>query len=547
MRRVAELDAERSDAVSEESAPHSAVRRVRRRFDSAEDTLPYGAHEQRLESAALSTSSEEALSKHEEWGEESAAETRTAPRPQEELAVAAVDAPRDGDTHGSHSTEDSPEEKKADPRRPQLFVALTTVSPETVDDELGESNAAVLPRLLPPPSNDEQLGGTGQASNRQEVQLSKRPSTAAIPKVPAQLPLEAGEAPTESKTKPAHGLLPAAHAREAADAAPKSDSRRGLRLSESPRPSKIRIELAPSPQSAEQEDIDAQLPPQALREELLLARNAATQAELSTRSILEEVRAISARQNNYERKYVLNSVFAYIIFCALIFAGLYFVFELRSAKNAADTDYYEAEFERITQRLGIAEAELERYRRASHHAFDIYQLIEQARYDEALLRYVEVQDQLINPAETAMLEARIDTLKWKMAEDAYRSGLSFFNNGEYEKARDAFFLSVSHQAETPYSHLLSYHLGTCLYELGDFEGARNYLKIALAARLPSDLDAEARYLFAVSTEKVGSLDEAFELYESFLKRNRFHKHADDVNRRLGKLERSRNRRDTPTP
>ena len=265
----------------------------------------------------------------------------------------------------------------------------------------------------------------------------------------------------------------------------------------------------------------------------------AAQNDLTLRIIVEEIRRISARQVNYERKYVLNSVFAYVIFCVLIFLGLYFVFDLRSAKTEVDAAYYEGEFDRLSERLSIAEAELQKYREASHLAFEVYQLIEQARHQEALDRYVEVQDAIVNPAESALLQARIDSLKWKLAEEAYRDGLDLFGKENYEQARDAFFKSLAYQPETPYSNLLNYHLGTSLYELGDFEGARHHFDAALEQNLPTEFEEEARYRTAVATQEAGQTDRAYDLFERFLKRNRYHKRADDVVRRMGRIERQR--------
>lgn len=272
------------------------------------------------------------------------------------------------------------------------------------------------------------------------------------------------------------------------------------------------------------------------------AQTATAHADFTLRGISQELRALSQRQASYESKAVLNSVFAYVIFCALIFGALYFVFDLRSAKNAVDERYYETEFERQAERLTLLEAELEKYRQGSHHAFEVYQLIEQARHTEALERYVAVRDRIINPAEAAMLEARVGAVRWKLAENAYREGLDFFTKENHEQARDAFFHSLSLQTDTPYVHLLNYHLGLSLYHLGDFQGSRHYFEAALAKELPRDLESEARYLYAVATENVGMASEAFELYDAFLKRYRsYNAHADDVHKRMGRIERSQQR------
>lgn len=264
-----------------------------------------------------------------------------------------------------------------------------------------------------------------------------------------------------------------------------------------------------------------------------------SQADFTLRSIGQELRALTQRQSSFESRAVLNSVFAYVIFCALIFGALYFVFDIRSSKNAVDERYYESELQRQAERLTLLEAELEKYRLGSHHAFEVYQLIEQARHDEALARYIAVRDRVINPAEAAMLEARIGAVRWKLAESAYRQGLDFYGRDNLEQARDAFFHSLSYQTDTPYAHLLNYHLGRTLFSLGDFQGARHYFELALSKDLPRDLEAEARYHYAVATENIGLASDAFELYDAYLKRFRsFTEHADDVHKRMGRIERA---------
>ena len=269
------------------------------------------------------------------------------------------------------------------------------------------------------------------------------------------------------------------------------------------------------------------------------ARNLTLQADTIVRGLAEELRALSQRQMAYERKQVLSSAVAYILFCGIIFAGLYFVFDLRSAKRVTEQEVHEAELQRVVERLALAERELERDRLAAHAAFEVYQLMEQARFAEALERFVAVQDVITNPAELALLQERVDSVRWRLAEDAYRDGLDLFNNGNFEQARDAFFRSLSLKAETPYVHLLHYYLATALHEVGDFEGARNFYRFALNGNLASDMEVLARYHYAVATENVGATSEAYELYEAFLKRFRYHRLAEDVVRRVGRIDRAR--------
>ena len=278
-----------------------------------------------------------------------------------------------------------------------------------------------------------------------------------------------------------------------------------------------------------------------LREILQQVQSSSTQVDLTVQAFSKEVRNIAQRQLQYERRGVMSSVGAYVLFCVLIFGGLYFIFDLRASKNTVDAQYYETEFDNLSHRLSVAERELEHYRQSSHLAFEVLQLIEQGRAEDALERYAEVRDKLINPAESALLEERIEEVRWQQAEQAYQAGLSFIATSSFEQARDAFFQSQALKAETPFTHLLNYYLATSLFELGDFHGAKHYFTEALKYELPRDQEREALYRQAVSMESLGELEAAYLAYESFYKHNRYHDHSDDVVHRMKRIERDRSR------
>ena len=78
-----------------------------------------------------------------------------------------------------------------------------------------------------------------------------------------------------------------------------------------------------------------------------------------------------------------------------------------------------------------------------------------------------------------------------------------------------------------------------LYQLGDFEGARRYFALISPSDLNSDMDAEARFFRALAAEKLGDYAEAFEQFDQFLKKYRYHKHSDEAAKHRTKLESSK--------
>ena len=154
-------------------------------------------------------------------------------------------------------------------------------------------------------------------------------------------------------------------------------------------------------------------------------------------------------------------------------------------------------------------------------------------------KFNEVRGELTHPAEIALLEQKIDEIRWNLAETAYHEGVARFNAANYEQARDAFFNSLSHKKDTAYTPRLNYYLAMSLYQLGDFEGAWRYFSQITPSELSTEMDANTRFYRAVSAEKIGDEAEAAEQYDLFLKKFRNHRLADEATKRRSKLDANR--------
>ena len=262
----------------------------------------------------------------------------------------------------------------------------------------------------------------------------------------------------------------------------------------------------------------------------------ATQAADKTVEALNKLELITDR---VERRSFFSSIGAYVLFCVILSLGLYFALNYRAsakyAYNAVDREQYE----KLLNAKKILEAEYEKDNRASTEAYEVYQLIERGSYEESIERYVKIRADLTHPAEAALLEQKIDAVRWRLADNAYHDGLILFREDNLEQARDAFFKSLSYKANTAYSHLLYYYLGKSLYQLGDFAGARSYFEKAQQSELGSELDANARFYRAAAAEKVGDVTDACTQYDQFLKKYRYHRYADEATKRRAKLEKQK--------
>ena len=79
-----------------------------------------------------------------------------------------------------------------------------------------------------------------------------------------------------------------------------------------------------------------------------------------------------------------------------------------------------------------------------------------------------------------------------------------------------------------------------LYQTSDFEGARRFFARIQPGDLNAEMDANTRYYRAVSAEKTGNDAEAYEQFDQFIKKYRYHKLAEDASKRRTKLDQIKN-------
>ncbi|MBQ9244485.1 MAG: tetratricopeptide repeat protein [Proteobacteria bacterium] len=238
-----------------------------------------------------------------------------------------------------------------------------------------------------------------------------------------------------------------------------------------------------------------------------------------------------------EKRYALNLIVGFIIVAIIAAIGIFAGLNLKQSAKNSEFKFKQESYNSAIEARNFLEAELEKDRKSSTAAFEVYQKIDKGLFAEAVETFTEVREQLTtHPAEIALLEAKIDEIQRKLAQNAFDSGILLYNASNYEQARDAFFKSLAHNENAPYTPRLNYHLAMSLYQLGDFEGARRYFALISPSELSADMDAQARFYRAMAAEKLGDDAEAFEQFDLFLKKYRYHKLSDEAAKHRSKLE-----------
>ena len=243
-----------------------------------------------------------------------------------------------------------------------------------------------------------------------------------------------------------------------------------------------------------------------------------------------------------ERRYALYLTIAFSILTILTVVGVYVGVNMHNKSKDSELRLKHDSYQSILEAKKVIEDEFERDKAGSKAAFEVYQYIEEGMFVESVDKFNEVRDTITHPAEIALLEQRIDDIRWKIAENAYNDGLSLFQSNNYEQARDYFLKSLQYKENTSYLPRLYYYLAMSCFNLNDYEGARRYFSQIHSSDLNAEMDANAKYYHGIAAEKLGDDADAFDQYDQFLKKYRYHSKADEVVKKRARVESARQNR-----
>jgi TolA-binding protein len=216
-----------------------------------------------------------------------------------------------------------------------------------------------------------------------------------------------------------------------------------------------------------------------LQEEVIETRNVAIKTDHSLRNLVGEIRQLAQRHESSEKRAMLNSGVAYLLFAALCFAGLFLFFRSAIERAEVDRQLVDAEQRALQQQIRDLESDLERRRQSEREAYAFYELLAAHRQDEAVERWPTVQGRLQDRATTELFRREVDRIRHQLAREAFEAGQRGVANDQWEEARDAFARSIAYVEIAAYTPELHFLLAEALYNLSDFVGATRYYGMAI--------------------------------------------------------------------
>lgn len=281
------------------------------------------------------------------------------------------------------------------------------------------------------------------------------------------------------------------------------------------------------------EDASSFISAEKFEETLAMQRDIQTQC-LDTLTQLRNTNALN------ERRYALYLTVGFAILVVVAAIGIFFGVNKQNSAKFQELRFNHEVYKSTLNEKNILAVEYEKEKQGAVAAFEIFKRIENGQLEEAVELFNDTNDSITHPAERALLAHRVDQIRWELAENAFNNGVMLYNAQNYEQARDAFFKSLSLKESTAYAPRLFYFLAMALYQTSDFEGAKRFFARIQPGDLNNEMDANARFYRAVSAEKTGSDAEAYEQFEQFIKKYRYHKLADEAAKRRSKLDPPKN-------
>jgi tetratricopeptide (TPR) repeat protein len=269
-----------------------------------------------------------------------------------------------------------------------------------------------------------------------------------------------------------------------------------------------------------------------LREEVVAARNVINRTDNYLKGLSTEVKSTVQRQTRTERRAFLNSVFAYLIFSALIFVGLYMTFDARVEKYQVDRKLFEKEAAVYKREIAELKADLGRWKQIERELLEFERMVKDGNKEAAVSKFSSLRSVRFS----GLLEDLIVRFKAEVAEEKYERGKTLYQQGNFDKADEAFLKSLEYNEEPRYLGKLLYYQGMSALRMKDFPRSAELLRAALGHDHEYKVRSDASYHLAFAHDRMGEKRTAKDLYFRFFDRYRKHPFAKQAQRRFEQLK-----------
>lgn len=257
-----------------------------------------------------------------------------------------------------------------------------------------------------------------------------------------------------------------------------------------------------------------------IKKEIVEIRSLIIRTNNLTAAFGSDLKAVARKQGSYERRMLVNSAVAYVLFAILIFVGLKMAYDVRLGRS-------EEKIERIAEERADLKRKLEEADRpqAAKPARDeaaiaaLYEFYRNENYEQVLNQWdrlrTEKLDEHLQPSERAIFRDLVAQARSRLAFEHFQRGLKAMTEARWQEAETDLRRAIALDKASPHTTRVEYHLAEVLKAEGRCEEAITLLHGLMEADLDRDMADDYHLSLADCYERLRQFDKALTLYLQF--------------------------------
>lgn len=250
-----------------------------------------------------------------------------------------------------------------------------------------------------------------------------------------------------------------------------------------------------------------------IKREVIESRNLVIKTDNLLKNLHAELKSVSKRQEEFEKRKMVSSGVAYVLFAVMAVGAALLISQARVSSAASDKERADKTILDLTQKLETEKKVSTERQAAASRAFEVYRMMTERPGDERLQgvdAFGKMNMDQLSALEKAALKDRAESLRVEIGQAAFERGkLAFRRNdmGETVKELSRFMAMNPNKDDAADA---SFFLGCAYNSLRQHDKAVQYLSSFVENDKKSRNRDYAMLLLAQSYEQTGALQKAID-------------------------------------
>ena len=253
---------------------------------------------------------------------------------------------------------------------------------------------------------------------------------------------------------------------------------------------------------------------EALAERVSEIGQAQDQSDDTVATLAGALSDLVGRMRRQDRLMTLNSFVAYALFTVLLGAAFLMLHRGRAGDLERERDQAASALVAAEERADKATRALAARETSEKSATEMYEMIRDHRYKEAIAAGQKLDTLKLTPAEKGLLTDAIERARSDLARQALERGREAFARGELDRAMKEAQAGLESAPAGEHAPALHYLIGLSLNKQNKNAGAAAAIEKALAGGIEKEVK-DARYLYATVLDKLSRNEDARAAYRAF--------------------------------